>query len=186
MTNGCVKDLIRTVKFVNLENKIQPKMPAKLRTCHVGIVSIPNPARNPYSSRFWDWPRKVQKMAQKKYRIGHRVTVFMYLNEEFDVSNRHFEVRTVGKIEMQSQLHCNTNYQAHTLCQLGIYTLHIYTPAAYHGEYSKRGVDRGYPGPSLRSFPPLIAFNPRKLLSMKINKLHKMHAKNHGFHSVYG
>lgn len=55
-------------------------------------------------------------MAQEKYRIGPRVTVFMYLNEEFDVLNRHFEVRTVGKIEMQSQLHCNTNYQAYTLC----------------------------------------------------------------------
>lgn len=89
-------------------------------------------------------------MAQEKYRIGPRLTVFMYLNEESDVSNRHFEVRTVGKIEMQSQLHCNTNYQAYTLCQLGIYTLHIYTPAAYHGEHSKQGVDRGYPGPSLR------------------------------------
>lgn len=152
------------------------------------LESFPSPTLQEtlIAADLWDWPRKVQKMAQEKYKIGHRVTVFMYLNEEFDVSNRHFEVRTVGKIEMQSQLHCNTNYQAHTLCQLGIYTLHIYTPAAYHGEYSKRGVDRGYPGPSLRSFPPLIAFNPRKLLSMKINKLHKMHSKNHGFHSVYG
>jgi len=96
-----VKDLTRTVKFVNLENKIQPKMPAKLTTCHVGIVSIPNAVRNPYNCRTFvglaegSAEHRINKDGTGKMP---RLIVFMYLNEEFEISKRHFEVGTVGEI----------------------------------------------------------------------------------------